>query len=96
MNTMLTNRQLWRNEFPIDGEWDAGATPPHFPLPKTGRWTARRDSDQFTVICHSYHTNTDTLLATFPPTEKGELDAKIFALSAKSNLQTVPAGEVLP
>lgn len=96
MNTVLTRHQLWGNDFPKDGEWDAGATPPHYPLPKAGRWAVRRNTDQFNVIFHSYHTNTDTLLATFPPTEKGELDAKIFALSAKSNLQTVPTGEALP
>jgi len=95
MNTILTNRQLWGNDFPIDGEWDAGTTPPHYPLPQAGRWTVRRDADRFNVYFHSYQTGTDTILATFPPTEKGEVDAKVFALSAKSKLQTAPVEEVL-
>ncbi len=102
MSGVKSNRQLWGKEFPVGGEWDAGATPPLMPTIPAGRWTVRREPEHFTVVFHSFGDGQETLLETFPPTEhrscrehrrhagarrQGELDAKACALSAREALR---------
>jgi hypothetical protein len=87
MRPIQTNREIWGTDFPIDGEWDTGITPPHTPTDNSGRWTVRREETRFVVIFHHFHDRSDTLLAQYPPTEQGEIDAKTCALSAR---QTTP------
>ena len=96
MSRLKSNRQLWGKDFPVGGEWDAGATPPHMPPEQSGRWTIRREPDRFLVYFHKFDTGKDILLDTFLPTEVGELDAKSFALGACANLQTGPIEERQP
>ena len=83
MSELKTHRQLWGTEFPIGGEWDAKATKPHTRPADAGRWTVRREETRFVVVFHSFQTGKDTLLAEYPPTEQGELDAKNFALTTE-------------
>jgi hypothetical protein len=83
---VVSNRQLLGKEFPLGGEWDAGVTPPLFPTVPAGRWTVRCEPERFIVIFHSFSAGQETLLETFPSTEKGELDAKACALSARDAL----------
>ena len=78
-----SNRQLWGVEFPVNGEWDAGVTPLHFQPPKSGRWTVRREANHFVVLFHRFDNGMETVLATFPPTEEGEINAKSCALAAR-------------
>jgi hypothetical protein len=87
MSGVKSNRQLWGKDFPIGGEWDAGATPPHLPLDQAGRWTVHREAERFIVIFHFFDDRKETLLETFPPNEQGEVDAKSCALAARENLR---------
>jgi hypothetical protein len=90
MTQIKTNWQLWGIDFPIGGEWDAGLTPPHTPTDKSGRWTVRREETRFAVFFHRFHDHSDTLLAEYPATEQGEIDAKTCAVAARQNNQTTP------
>ena len=90
MRPIQTNRQLWGTDFPIGGEWDAGLTPPHNPAEKSGRWTVRREETRFAVFFHRFQDCSDTLLAEYPPTEQGEINAKTCAISARQNNQITP------
>ena len=86
MSSLKSNRQIWGLDFPIGGEWDAGATPPHLPPEQAGRWTVRREAERFIVVFHCFGNGQETLLESFPPTGQGELDAKTCALAASRNL----------
>lgn len=90
MRQIQTNKQLWGKDFPIGGEWDAGLTPPHTPAEKSGRWTVRREETRFVVIFHRFHDRSDILLAQYPVTEQGEIDAKICAINSCETNQTTP------
>lgn len=90
MRPIQTNREIWGTDFPIGGEWDAGITPPHTPPGKSGRWTVRRTEQRFIVVFVYFNIKRETLLAVFPPTEQGEIDAKTCALSARQNNQITP------
>jgi len=77
-----SNLQIWGIDFPIGGEWDAKATPPHVPREQAGRVTVRRESQRFVVIFARFHTQPgEQEIKEFPPTEQGEIDAKTFALT---------------
>ena len=54
MSGVKSNRQIWGKDFPIGGEWDAGATPPLLPTCPSGRWTVRRGTENFIVIFHRF------------------------------------------
>ena len=90
MPEIKTHRQIWGWDFPIGGEWDAGATPPIWPTYPAGRWTVRREEKHFIVVFHRFADGEDVLLETFPPTEQGELDAKACALAAREHLRFSP------
>jgi hypothetical protein len=90
MNEVKSNRQIWGKDYPIGGEWDAGATPPLLTTIPGGRWTVRRESEHFIVVFHRFSDGEETLLETFPPTEQGEVDAKTFAITARDHLQIHP------
>lgn len=87
MSEIKSNRQIWGKDFPIGGEWDAGATPRLWPTYPAGRWTVRREADCFVVVFHHFVDGKEALLGEFPPTEQGELDAKTCALAARDNCQ---------
>jgi hypothetical protein len=82
MPEIKSNRQRWGRDFPVGGEWDAGLTPPHLPRPLGGRWSVRREETRFVVVFHRFSDQSETLLAEFPPSESGELDAKLCAIEA--------------
>lgn len=90
MSQIFTNKQLWGTDFPIGGEWDAGQTPPHTPAEKSGRWTVRREETRFIVVFHRFHDQPEILLAQYPATEQGEIDAKICAVNARETNRTTP------
>ena len=90
ITTMKTNKQLWGEDFPVGGEWDAGSTPPHTAVGKSGRWTVHRAQQSFTVVFHYTNIKRETLLAVYPPTEQGEIDAKTFAVHAHRIRQIQP------
>lgn len=85
MTTVKSNREIWNVDFPIGGEWDAGATAPHLPAEKAGRWAVRREKERFLVCFHYFQSGEEVFLKDFPPTEQGEVDAKVFALASRSN-----------
>ena len=87
MSGIKSNRQIWGKDFPIGGEWDAGATPPLLPTCPSGRWTVRRGTENFIIVFHCFEDGLETLLETFPPTEQGEIDAKNCALDAHNTLR---------
>ncbi len=76
-----THREIWGTDFPLGGEWDAGLAPFHWPPDRRGRWTVRRTETGFEVFFRSFILQRDEVLATFPPTEEGERQAKAFALA---------------
>jgi len=87
--TVKSNRQIWGTDFPICGEWDAGATPALLPNIPAGRWTVRLEACRlypegklFAVVFHSFADRSEVVLGQFPATEQGEIDAKTFALAA--------------
>jgi len=90
MPGIKSHRQIWGRDFSLDSEWDAGVTPLLLPAVPAGRWTVRREAERFIVVFHRFGDGQETLLATFPPTEEGEIAAKQRALSAHENLQTTP------
>jgi hypothetical protein len=90
MSEIKSNRQIWGKDFPIGGEWDAGATPPLWPTYPAGRWTVRREEGRFIVVFHRFADKSETLLGDFPPTEQGELNAKACALAARDTLRFSP------
>ena len=90
MDEVKSNRQIWGKDFPIGGEWDAGATPPMLTTTPAGRWTVRREAERFIVVFHRFSDGVETLLDAFPATEQGEVDAKTFAITARDNLQILP------
>lgn len=90
MRPIQTNKELWGKDFPTGGEWDAGVTPPHTPTDKSGRWTVRREETRFAVYFHHFHDHSETLLAQYPVTEQGEIDAKTCAVAARQNNQITP------
>jgi len=87
MPEIKSHRQIWGTDFPLGGEWDAGVTPPVTATIPAGRWTVRREAECFLVVFHRFGDGHETLLEAFPPTEKGELDAKACALSALDALR---------
>lgn len=87
MPEVKSHRQIWGRDFPIGGEWDAGVTPPLMPTIPAGRWTVRREAECFVLVFHRFGDGQETLLEAFPSTEKGELDAKACALSARDALR---------
>lgn len=69
--------------FPVGAEWDARYTSsinPQAPKETRGRWVVRRETDRFVVFFFRHADKSETLLAEYPPTDYGELDAKSFAL----------------
>lgn len=78
-----TSKELGLGEPKPGYQWDAGNTPPGDKAP--GRWTVRRDPDQWVIFFHSFiyappqYVGPDCIIATFPPTEDGERAAKIMA-----------------
>jgi len=69
--------------FPAGTEWDARYTSsinPQAPMETRGRWVVRRDADRFVVFFFRHMDGSESLLAEYPPTDQGELDAKSFAL----------------
>ena len=85
MTTIKSNREIWGVDFPLGGEWDAGVTAPHTPAEKAGRWTVRREAEHFVAYFHHLQSGQEVLLKEFPPTEQGEVDAKVFAIASRSN-----------
>ncbi len=83
MTIIQTHRDLWGCEFPIHGEWDARSTGPATRPELAGRWSVKREPTRFIVIFHSFQTGQDHLLAEYPPTSQGEIDAKLFALTTE-------------
>ncbi len=80
--TVKSNRQIWGTDFPIGGEWDAGCN-------QEGHWTVRLeacrlypDGKLFSVVYRVFADHGETVLGQFPATERGEIDAKTFALAA--------------
>ncbi len=90
MTNIQTNQQLWGKDFPIGGEWDAGSTPPHTAAGKSGRWTVHRTEQRFIVVFHYFNVKRETLLAVYPATEQGEIDAKTCAIHARNLNQITP------
>jgi len=90
MRPIQTNKELWGKDFPVDGEWDVGLTPPHTPAEKSGRWTVRREETRFAVLFYRFHDHQETLLKQYPATEQGEIDAKICAIGARQTNQITP------
>ena len=80
---MQSHRALWGTEFPIGGEWDARATSPATRPEEAGRWGVKREQKRFIVVFHSFQTGKDKILAEYPPTEQGEIAAKLFALTTE-------------
>jgi hypothetical protein len=76
-----SHRQLWGDPFPMGGEWDAGIASMASPDDHGGRWTIRREPDQFVEIFHSFQDKSEVVLGTFEPTDEGEIEAKIAALA---------------
>lgn len=93
MTVIRTNQELWGKEFPIGGDWDAGSTPPHTPPGKCGRWTVRRTEQRFIVVFHYFNSKQETLLAVYPATEQGEIDAKTCAIHARDTRQIQPISQ---
>ena len=83
MTEIKTHRQLWGTDFPLNGEWDAKTTQPHVRPELAGRWTVRREPEQFVVVFHYFQNSQETRLAEYPANEQGELDAKTFALTTE-------------
>ena len=90
MDEVKSNRQIWGKDFPVGGEWDAGATPPLLTTTPAGRWTVRREAERFITVFHRFSDGEEILLESFPPTEQGEVDAKTFAITARDNQQILP------
>jgi len=93
MEEVKTSKELGFGDPKPGYEWDAGNTPPGDQSP--GRWTVRRETDNWVVIFHSFAAypasgfykkgfdpspGPDYIIATFPPTEEGERGAKKMAL----------------
>lgn len=83
MPEMKSHRELWGAEFPIDGEWDAKSTKPGTRPELAGRWTVKREAARFIVVFHPSQGGKDHILAEYPPTEQGEIAAKLFALTTE-------------
>jgi len=72
-----THRELHGKDPAVGYEWDAGNTSPGDKEP--GRWTARRDSDNWVLLFHPVDGN-EHVIRNFEPTEQGERAAKTMAL----------------
>jgi hypothetical protein len=83
MPEVNTHRQIWGIDFPPGKEWDAKITSPVTARDKAGRWTVRRETQQFVVVFHYFSDHHESLLAEYPATEQCELDAKLFALTTE-------------
>lgn len=83
MIEIRTHRQLWGTDFPLNGEWDAKATQPHVSPEVAGRWTVRREANRFVVFFYCFQSGLEKQLAEYLPTEQGELDAKLYALTTE-------------
>ena len=81
MSGPILYRTMTGDDFPIGEEYDAKSNPPH--SPKRGRWFVRREADRFAVYYESLAEHVENLLAEYPPTDTGELDAKSFALTTE-------------
>ena len=79
MTEIKSNREIWGRPFPIGGEWDAGYSPVRKGVIQ-GRYTARRALGSWLVVFQPLNSEPEQLLGTFPPTEKGEIQAKNFAV----------------
>lgn len=78
-----SNREIWGKDFAVGDEWDAGASTGVLAKFPAGRWTVRREEDGFVVVYHQFHDGKENVLEKFPPTEQGEIDAKVCALEAR-------------
>ena len=83
MSELKSHRELWGTEFPIGGEWDAKATSPATRPEEAGRWSVKREQTRFSVVFHRLQDGQDKILAEYPPTEQGEIAAKLFALTTE-------------
>ena len=83
VGTPKLHRTITGAEFPVGGEYDAKSTSPHIPNSKRGRWFVRREADRFAIYYEAYIDQVEHLLAEYPPTDTGELDAKTFALTTE-------------
>jgi hypothetical protein len=83
MPQIKSHKELWGSEFPIGGEWDARATHPATRPEEAGRWSVKREPKRFVVVFHSSQTGQDKILAEYPPSEQGEIEAKLFALTTE-------------
>lgn len=77
MEQIKTSQELGFEEPKVGYEWDAGNTPPGYKSP--GRWTVRRDPDNWVVLFHSF-SGAEYVIQTFSPTEDGERACKTIAL----------------
>jgi len=77
MEQVKTSKELGFAEPQVGYEADMGNTPPGDSAP--GRWTVRRDQDNWVVLFHSFR-GTEYVIQTFPSTEDGERAAKTMAL----------------
>ena len=50
----------------------------------------RKSEQRFIVVFTYFNIQRETLLAVFPLTEQGEIDAKVCAMAAFQNKQTTP------
>jgi len=73
-----TSRDIWGKDFPIGGEWDAGLGPERPGSPR-GRWTVSRTEGAFVLVFHRIPAGVEETLATFLPTQYGEVQAKTYA-----------------
>ena len=83
MSEMKSHRELWGSEFPVGSEWDAKATNPTTRPDEAGRWSVKREAKRFVVVFHRFQDGKDNILAEYPPTEQGEIAAKLFALTTE-------------
>lgn len=94
MARIKTHAEIWGAPFPVGGEWDAGSTPLRTATVPPGRWTVRREEQQFVVVFKPYD-GEEIVLKTFLPTDQGEVEAKTLATSAFQRRQVEPE-EPLP
>jgi hypothetical protein len=78
MVEVKTAKELGHSTPRVGYEWDAGLTPPGDPAP--GRWTVKREEEDWVVLFHSFK-GPEYRICIFDPTEEGERAAKKMALT---------------